>query len=294
MTPTTADDTTKLHLVSKQLPRYQFYYADSNTQHYKGLSAETFTIIAPGRRKKPSSRGPQHMGQGANSSTSDARQRRDRPAAPPLPVPEAQAREGAGRRRAGGTCPPLRGGEGRGLHRATCEGRRVQPRKGLGRPYGTRAMLPERTGAPVILTPDRSPSPPRFFPRPRAGWPLNGRPPPPNGTPALTRACASASRGGGAAHAPGGRGGPGRAGLGERGWGGCRRRCSRPCPCPALPCPALPAGTAVPARPAGDSRLQRAPSHDSGGGRRGGVCGLVRTAAVPARGLVSLGFVQPQ
>lgn len=179
MTPTTADGTTKLHLVSKQLPRYQFYYADSNTQRYKGLSAEMFTITAPGRRRKPSSRGPQHMGQGANSSTSDARQRRDRPAAPPLPVPEAQAREGAGRRRAGSTCPPLRGGEGRGLHRATCEGRCVQPRKGLGRPCGTRAMLPERTGAPVALTPRQVPLPSPLFPPPPRGVAVK-RPPAPS------------------------------------------------------------------------------------------------------------------
>lgn len=115
VTPTTANDTTKLPPVSEQPPRCKFYYAHSNAQHCKGLLPEPFTTTAPALTRALS-RGPQHNGPGAKSSASATQQRTDRPAAPrclegPEPVPEREAAGGrAGSRRAGGTCPPLRRG----------------------------------------------------------------------------------------------------------------------------------------------------------------------------------------
>lgn len=268
MTLATVDDATVLHLVSKQLPQQEFYYAHNNVLHCQGFLAETSTTIAPNKTTRALQ--PRPTAQETRSKVLRRRARR-----PPLP-PRAGARPR-------GTRAPVRRPAGDGTAAAGRAERRAEACTGRGArtaapspgraeplPRGTMRHPGHAAGDSGSSSSHQPPPAPRSAP-------VRQPPAPSHRAPALTRACASASRGGGAAHAPRSRGGassPGRRGR------SCRRRRPRPGPPPALL-----TGSAVPARPAGDSRLQRALSHDSGGGRRGGRAGLNRGCPRPRPGV---------
>lgn len=160
MTPTTAHDTTRFHFVSNQPSRHKVYYTHGNTQYFKGLLAAMFTITASALTTAHSTRDEEHS---------------------LLLLTHSHARSPTALK-------------SRSLRsRATSQGRAEACT-----PRGHAAPGPGYEREPEL----QSPSPPinTASPRPLPPGPrgvLTKQPPIPpiNSTPALTRACASASRG---------------------------------------------------------------------------------------------------